>query len=102
MTLKKPHVVSILNQKLTVRTDADDHHVGQVAGFVGGKIQEVMDRTKSASTLTAALLTCLNIADELFRRREGEKEAQSQAAKKMKELITLINLHLDGGDQNAL
>jgi cell division protein ZapA (FtsZ GTPase activity inhibitor) len=93
----KSVAVSILNQKLTVRTDADEPYVKEVAGFVSGKIQEVMDRTKSASTLTAALLACLNIADELFRYKEGRKASSFKAANKVRDLIGFISSHFDGG-----
>lgn len=92
--MKKSHVVTILNQKLMVRSDASDKAVEEVAGLVSSKIQEVMEKTKSASMLTAALLTCLNIADEFQQQKKRKGESSSMAAEKVKEIIRLIDTHL--------
>lgn len=92
--MKKSHVVTILNQKLVVRSDASDESVGEVAGLVSSKIQEVMEKTKSASMLTAALLTCLNIADEFQQQKRMKGESGAKAAQKVKEIIRLIETHL--------
>ena len=100
--MKKPTTVSILNQKLTVRSDADDRHVNEVAAYVTQKVQEVITRTKSASTLTASLLACLNIADELFQFKEGRKTSKLKVADKVRDLIGLINSHFDGSGSPAL
>lgn len=94
-------MVSILNQKLTLRSDADDQYVNQVAGFVTNKIEEVMEKTKTVSTYTATLLACLNIADELFHYKEAKEALSVKAAKKIKELIEMIDL-CKRGSQRAL
>lgn len=93
---KREIAVSILNQKLVVRSEADERYVHEVAGFVGQRIQEAMAKTKNASTLTATLLACLNIADELMRFKEGRKTSKLKVADKVRDLITLIETHADG------
>jgi cell division protein ZapA (FtsZ GTPase activity inhibitor) len=95
--VKKQYVVSILNQKLTVRSDADDGYVHQVAGFVDSQIREVMSKTHTVSTLTGALLAFLNVADELFKVRQKRKDGFSKAAGKIRELIAFIDLQTGGG-----
>ncbi len=100
--MKKPHVVSILNQKLTVRSDAGDESVTQVAGLVSERIREIMDRNKSASMLTAALLVCLNLAEELQQVGELRGVAGARAVQKVREIIRLIDTHLGEGAQLAL
>ncbi len=88
--------MTVLDQKLVVRSDADETHVKEVAGFVNGKIQEVLDRTKSASTLHAALLTCLNVADDLFRSREASRKITDLVAQEVRGLMEQIELEKNG------
>ena len=100
--MKTFHVVTILNQKLVVRSDASDEVVGEVAGLVTSRIQEILDGSKSASLLTAALLACLNFAEELRDQKRIQGVAANKAAEKVRNLIRLINSHLEDGVRTAL
>ena len=84
-----------------VRTDADEAHVDQVAKLVNSKIQEAMDGTKTASTLTAALLTCLNLADELLNLKQVDEGSKETVAKKLRDLIHQIDVQLEDESPSA-
>jgi cell division protein ZapA (FtsZ GTPase activity inhibitor) len=92
--IKKSHVVSILNQKLTVRSDGSDEAVAEVAGFVSDRVREVMEANKSASMLTAALLACLNMAEELKKAKETKGSESARAAQKVREILRLVDAQL--------
>jgi cell division protein ZapA (FtsZ GTPase activity inhibitor) len=100
--MKKSHVVTILNQKLVVRSEASDEAVAEVAGLVSSRIQEIMDGSKSASLLVASLLACLNFAEELREQRRTKGAVGNKAAEKVREMIRLINTHLEDGVRTAL
>lgn len=91
--MKKLISVNLLSQRLTLRSDGDEKYVGEVAGFVNDRIQEVCKRSQGVSSLNAALLTCLNIADELFRYKKSHGFNASRATKKVVDLIALIEHH---------
>jgi cell division protein ZapA (FtsZ GTPase activity inhibitor) len=91
--VKNQVIVNLLSQRLTLRSDGDEEYVGEVAGFVNDRIQEVCKRSQGVSALNAALLTCLNIADELFRHKKSHGFNASKAAKKVVDLIALIEHH---------
>lgn len=93
-TVKEPVQVSILNQTFPVHTDAPNDHVERVAKLVTKKVKEIQSRSKKASSLHVALLACLNIADELLRFKEDKKSVQSQASKKISDVIEIIDLQL--------
>ncbi|MBI1909020.1 MAG: cell division protein ZapA [Deltaproteobacteria bacterium] len=88
--MKRPVEITLLNQKFTVKTDADDGHVGRVTDYVGQKLTELSSQAKTVPTLSVALLTCLNIADEYFRFKETKKGSMVKAERKIKDLIELI------------
>ncbi|HEX5035814.1 MAG TPA: cell division protein ZapA [bacterium] len=100
--MKKSHVVTILNQKLIVRSDASDEAVAEVAGLVESRIQEILDGSKSASLLVASLLACLNFAEELRDQKRLRGAAGHKAAEKVREMIRMINTHLEDGVRKAL
>ena len=53
-----------MGEKFTVRSDAEESYVRKVAGYVDGKMQEVMKTTRPVGKSSVAMLAALNIADE--------------------------------------
>src|SRR5437867_11034263 len=49
---------------------ADPEYIREVAAYVDAKMRELERRLSSGSPTKVAILTSLNIADELFRERE--------------------------------
>ena len=75
--MKKAIEVEIMGEKLTLRSDAEETHVRQVAGYVDRKMQEVFKTTKPAAKASVAMLAALNIADE-YQRLKDDSDAMSQ------------------------
>jgi cell division protein ZapA len=65
--MKKALDVTILGQKFTISSDADEGYMLKVAGYVDGKMQELMSASKPAAKSNLAMLAALNIADEYHR-----------------------------------
>ncbi len=88
--MKKSYEVSILNQKITIKSDADERYIQKVADYVNKKIYEIVNHTKSVSTLNVAILTALNLADDLFKLNDMKKEKNLLFEKKIKNILSLI------------
>ncbi|MBI2987184.1 MAG: cell division protein ZapA [Deltaproteobacteria bacterium] len=69
--MKKAVDVEIMGEKFTVRSDADESYVRKVAGYVDGKMQEVMKTTRPVAKSSVAMLAALNIADEYQRLKDN-------------------------------
>jgi cell division protein ZapA len=65
--------VNILGQKYTVKGDAPEEYIKQLAFFVDEKLKEVYNTSPGITPLKAAILTSLNIADELRRFQETQE-----------------------------
>lgn len=74
MGIEKTVEIKVFGQTFSVKSDADEEHIRAVADYVNKKMEEILKKTKSVSTLNVAILTALNIADDLLRER-GEKIA---------------------------
>ena len=74
--------VEIFGQRLGLRADGDADRLQEIARFVDSRMREVADRSSSVDTVKIAVLTALNIADELFAERETDQDVRQQRLEK--------------------
>jgi cell division protein ZapA len=67
-----------------------------VAQYVNEKIDEILTKTKSVSSLNVAILAALNIADDLLKEREKRKTLLREVNLKSKDLVERIDMSLSG------
>jgi cell division protein ZapA len=93
--MKRPVSVTIGGQKYTLRSDADDHKVRALASFVDARLKDVQKQTRNPDTQALAILTALQIAEQLF----GEREATAALKKKIRDKgqFLLQYLEREGG-----
>ncbi|MEE9550453.1 MAG: cell division protein ZapA [Candidatus Binatia bacterium] len=68
--MKKPVEVEIMGQNITLRSEEEESYVRRVAGYVDGKMQEVVKTTRPIAKFNVAMLAAMNIADEYHRLKE--------------------------------
>ncbi len=102
--MKEEQVVQIkvFGQTFSVRTDAETDHVRAVAEYVNEKMDEILKKTKSVSTLNVAILTALNIADDLLKEREQRKALLKEVEIRSKDLVEKINLRMSGKEARKI
>jgi cell division protein ZapA len=81
--------VEIFGQRLGLRADGDEERLQEIARFVDFRMREVADRSSSVDTVKIAVLTALNIADELFQERETDQDARQKRLEKQAERLVL-------------
>ncbi|MBI3753695.1 MAG: cell division protein ZapA [Deltaproteobacteria bacterium] len=69
----------ILEQKLLVKSGDGEEHVKKVIEYVNSKVEEVRKNSKAVSTLNAALLAAMNIADDYFETKERLVKLEDRA-----------------------
>ena len=62
--------IEIHGQRYPIRTTLDRRYVLDLAVYVDRKLSLAADELPSSDTLTLAIVTALNIADELFQTRD--------------------------------
>ncbi|MCJ7640361.1 MAG: cell division protein ZapA [Desulfobacterales bacterium] len=88
--------IKVLGQTYTVKTDSDEDHMQEVARYVNEKGDEVLRKTKSVSSLNVAILTALNIADDLLREKERNKTILREVEIKSNDLVEKIDMSIHG------
>jgi cell division protein ZapA len=89
--------IKVFGQTYTVKTDTEEDHIQEVARYVNEKMDEVLKKTRSVSTMNVAILTALNIADDLLREKERRIALLREIETKSKELAEKIDVNLGGG-----
>lgn len=71
-----------------------------LAQYVEEKMKEIQDTTNIVSSQKIAVLSALNIADELFREREKKSYSVQSVDKKHEELIHILDKILEDQPSN--
>jgi len=91
--------VEIFGQRLGLRADGDASRLHELARFVDSRMREVADRSSSVDTVKIAVLTALNIADELFIEREMDQDArQKNLEDQAKRLVDRLEEAMSAGE----
>ena len=88
--------IKVFGQTYTVKTDAEEEYIQEVAKYVNEKMEEVLRKTKSVSTLNVAILTALNIADDLLKEKEKRTALRREVEAKSKDLVEKIDIKIAG------
>ena len=86
--------IKVFGQTYTVKTDAEEDYIQEVAKYVNEKMEEILKKTKSVSTLNVAILTALNIADDLLREKEKRAALLREVGTKSKDLVEKIDMKM--------
>ncbi|MGO9310585.1 MAG: cell division protein ZapA [Spirochaetia bacterium] len=65
--------IDVLGTSFVIQSDESPEHLALLSTFVKDRIEEVKARYAFADPLTVAMLAALNIADDLFKAREGRE-----------------------------
>ena len=82
--------IRILGQKYTIRGDASEKEMKELASYVDGKIKEILDKSPSIAPLNAAILAALNIAGEFQKLRKEQQEVTLRLTEKTQTLSGLF------------
>jgi len=75
MSDKKDIKIQILGQTYTIKASADEKYIRKLERYVEQRVEELKGSGFDSKTqhLKIAILTCINIADDLFQEKENNK-----------------------------
>jgi cell division protein ZapA len=83
--------VEIHGQRYPIRSTLDPEYVARLAVYVDEKMRAAADTTPTGDSLRLAVLTALNIADELFRCHSDTSARDGALAERAGELERLVD-----------
>jgi len=88
--------VKIFGQEFTIKGEDSPAYVESLAQFVDKKMREVASASSVITSHKVAMLTAINIADELFRLRKELDDKDQQVRSKAADLIGLLDSAFSG------
>ena len=87
------HVISveILGHRYPIDSVLEQDYVVRLAKYVDEKMRAATETTPNADSLRLAVLAALNIADELFRSRDANKDRDGLLAERAGEIERMVD-----------
>ena len=91
---KKSIVVDIFGTEYVVRGEGDGSYIKEVAAYVDSKMRSISATTSNVSSLKVAILTALNLADEVFKLKtdSAKKQKNDETTEELIKLMESENL----------
>jgi len=88
----KKHAVKVMigGEEYTVRSDLPPEYTREVASFVDQALKKVLSQGPIVETHKAAILAALDITNELFQAKKGEREVAARLAALADDLTKLL------------
>jgi cell division protein ZapA len=88
--VKRSVSVQIAGVRYSLKTDEDERWVKSIAAFVDAKMRDVQKSTRTVDTQSAAVLTALQVAEELFAERRDARELRKSIREKSQVLLDYL------------
>jgi len=88
--VKRAVSVQIAGVKYSLKTDGDERWVKSIAAFVDGKIREAQKHGRTVDTQAVAVLTAMQIAEELFTERRATRELRKSIRERSQSLLDYL------------
>ena len=88
--MKQSVAVQIAGVRYALKTDEDERWVKSVAALVDERFREIQKKARTPDTQAVAMLTALQIAEELFRERRDTSELRKRIREKSQSLLDVL------------
>ncbi len=90
--MKRVMYVQIMGHEYPVEANpGDELYVNRLAQFVEQKMREIKEESKVVDSYKLAVMSAMNIADELFRLQDTKTASSHSLSSKADELIALLD-----------
>ena len=87
--------VEVHGQRYPIKTTLDAAYVQELAAYVDRKMTLAADTSPSSDTLALAVLSALNLADELFRMRDQQIDQAGTLSERAEALERMVDQALE-------
>ena len=81
--------VDIFGSEYVIKGDGNSDYTKEIANYVDSKMKEISINTSNVSSLKVAILTALNLADEIYKLKK-EKVVSDKTKDKIEALVQVM------------
>lgn len=93
--------ITVAGKRFNIASRRGESHIRQVERLLNETFEEVSARVQGQAVLNIALLTALNLADELLSLRTVQEGASEELTRRVGFLVTRLESVLDGAMVNG-
>lgn len=95
--------IEVAGKRFNIASRHGEAHIREVERLLSETVEAMDERVPGQSTLNLALLTALNLADQLLLLRQSKSGEQEEWSNKLESLLVRLNdtLASDSGDRNG-
>lgn len=86
--------VEIFGQRLLLKCDVDEEYVQELARYVDAHMRSLAQTMKTGTPTKLAILTAMNIADQLFQQERRSQAGQAELERRTEGIIERIEQYL--------
>ena len=88
----KLHAVRVMigGEEYTVRSDLPPEYTREVAAYLDQALKKVLSQGQMVETHKAAILAALDVTNELFQAKKGEREVAARLAAVTDDLVKML------------
>lgn len=102
MSSKNLVEVEIFHKNFTLFSEQEGQaHLKELASFVDQRMKEIYSKTKLSSGLKIAILTALNLAEELYLEKKNKNDSSPESVNQILELVKRMEALLPESGENA-
>ena len=87
--------VEIYGQRFSLQGEADEQYFHELAQYVDGQMRMLSENTPSGTPMKLAILTAINIADQLFQQKRRGQAGEAEIERRAQEILENIEHHID-------
>jgi cell division protein ZapA len=82
--------LDIYGQTYNLNVDENEEYLKELAAYVDQKMHAVSEAAQTVDSVKVAVLTALNIADELFLARASEEQLRGPIRQRVEKCVSLV------------
>ena len=87
--------VEVYGQRFSLQGEADENYFHELAQYVDGQMRMLSKNTTTGTPMKLAILTAINIADQLFQQERRGQAGEAEIERRAQEILENIEHQLD-------
>ena len=82
--------INVLGKEYSIKSDVEEDSLNEIAGYLNGKVDEIIKTTKTVSTHNVLILVAMSIANDYFDVKEKNESLVAVVESKSEHLASRI------------
>ena len=87
--------VEVFGHRFSLQGEGDEAYFHELAEYVDTQMRTLAKQTKTSTPTKLAILTAINVTDELFRQQRNRESGETEMERRAQLLVERIDEHLE-------